>query len=87
MSDDNRVIVHQDLLHQESHNALTLRNLLSISHTFFDLLVRRIGKIMYPKRNVRPRLRERVELYEGRRKLLGSSPNGEVQASAQEVQA
>ena len=27
VSDDNRVIVHQDLLHQESHNALTLPNL------------------------------------------------------------
>jgi len=26
VSNDNRVIVHQDLLHQESHNALTLRN-------------------------------------------------------------
>jgi hypothetical protein len=27
VSDDNRVIVHQDLLHQEPHNALTLRNI------------------------------------------------------------
>jgi hypothetical protein len=27
MSDNNRVIVHQDLLDQESHNALTLRNI------------------------------------------------------------
>ena len=27
MSDNNRVIVHQDLLDQESHNALSLRDL------------------------------------------------------------
>jgi hypothetical protein len=42
--------------------ALTLKNLLSVGHTFLDLLIRRIGRIIDPHRNALPRVRERLDL-------------------------
>lgn len=42
--------------------ALTMKNLLSVAHTFLDLMIRRTAHILYPKRRIRGRSIERTDL-------------------------
>jgi glycosyltransferase involved in cell wall biosynthesis len=43
--------------------ALTLKNLLSVSHTFLDLLIRRAGRLINRRKIVRNRCSERLDLH------------------------
>ena len=46
--------------------ALTLKNLLSVTHTLMDLFIRRVARIMYRKKKQKPKWHERFDLYPDR---------------------
>ena len=42
--------------------ALTLKNLLSVTHTLLDLFIRRVAKVMYRRKSIKPKWSERTDL-------------------------
>ncbi len=62
--------------------ALTIKNLLSVSHTLLDLFIRRVARAMYRKKRQKPRWHERFDLYPDRAFKPVAEVRSEDRASA-----